>query len=1470
MNHQPRWCVDFGSGDENVLNLSSAGSSDSEEGEEGGGWDFVQGGQDARTLATHTSHTITNFDSDSDDMNHPLNPDAAEFVPVTSPGLTKPNRAAPWETNHHEDVQLGNGVDKHGGQIHGFDQIHEDKTRGDIEIHGAKDAHGADIPLGRVEHAIDDIISCSPKKPNPLKRLNDESEFFSEISKRPSGVFDLEENGVHDDTNGFEPMDISRAQATLGDSTINYMADLSSTFTSPGHTSSLSPSSPELNTNDQRRELDEFEPSEHKSELDETEHHENTKYNEVKTEHHELNTDLNAFNPVEHNEFHAEHNELNIGHNELNNEHNELNTEYNAFATEHNELNTEHEFNIHSEFHAKDNELNAEQNAFASATERYETMNPFENPFDKDSTHQVTGSAFERSTDAFSNDFTNVPEENVTKNPESLHAGSVSDVVPDVTSKAEETLGEDGVSHGKADLDAFESQKTTDETAKTTNDTTEITTKTTSDTANSGETLDAAIAESEFTADQTKFGEFDDLETKLSHDENKGNLLRPSLPLDLSTASSNFEFDCGNPMKNSTTIETPGPKHNSDNEREDTFDIYSVKTLSNSGEKSLNDSKDFETSYVGLESDPHSADVGEATSHPVQTLSLFDSNTFNEFHTANSMWGEYSDLSSSQPVSVVEETLTSMMDMLVTPKPSAERRVSSDVLDAYNAVVHALDTPAGGIIQPCGTPVKDEFDLKAEAELSNGLQVEEEDVANGSYIETEPHFQKDGVESHPLGHDQTHSETRDFSEVATSNNPFGDAGVELHQTETDEFEFHQENNVTVDAVDRVESEANVETFIISGITPLEFLQKHAAEPVEESAKELIEDLTNEIRAEPEAHKAFADSIKEEDEEEIQIGKKVSDLNESDPMSRSFYGDFEEPARSPSPEEMIDHYERQQREATHEVSIDQAVEQFHADNEAELTPTSEVTTLEAKLASDNHVENSVSNVDKPVSNLFEISTEETSYNEKPQEHDDLTFETKESSFQEETHTETKVESSFQETHVALETNLDDFTSQETKLDDFISAHTEKTPEVSEPKEEVLDDLVSVPTSVPDVVPNQDANEESPSPAVDLTQDIVEEKEAVVTPTDETNSETAEKETPLSEVPVIPQEAQTVESAEESTASSDLAAKVAGALVVGAAAAGAAVAVKKATAAKKTDKPGPAAKPASKPLAKTTTTKTTTAAKPAISPVKKTATTTAKPAPKPATKPAPKPTTAAPKSTTTAPKPAPVRKPVASTITKTATSTVSAAPKPSAPKPAAPKKPVAAPAPKPRPATAAPAPKPLTNGVTKRPVSATTTASRTSSSSVTSASAAKPAAPRVPLSQRTSAAKPATKPATAKPSTTSKPTTASKPATATRPATTTSKPATTTSTGVKKTSTTSSSVTRKPLSSVTSKVSSNLTVKKSPAGVKSASAIKKTETPSEPKVDSASEAPTTNGIQEPAPLTNGVEELTTPSPILTNGH
>ncbi|XP_026686855.1 uncharacterized protein LOC103519601 [Diaphorina citri] len=44
---------------ENVLNLSSAGSSDSEEGEEGGGWDFVQGGQDARTLATHTSHTVT-------------------------------------------------------------------------------------------------------------------------------------------------------------------------------------------------------------------------------------------------------------------------------------------------------------------------------------------------------------------------------------------------------------------------------------------------------------------------------------------------------------------------------------------------------------------------------------------------------------------------------------------------------------------------------------------------------------------------------------------------------------------------------------------------------------------------------------------------------------------------------------------------------------------------------------------------------------------------------------------------------------------------------------------------------------------------------------------------------------------------------------------------------------------------------------------------------------------------------------------------------------------------------------------------------------------------------------------------------------------------------------------------------------------------------------------------------------------
>ncbi|XP_026688405.1 variant-silencing SET domain-containing protein isoform X2 [Diaphorina citri] len=336
---------------------------------------------------------------------------------------------------------------------------------------------------------------------------------------------------VHDDTNGFEPMDISRAQATLGDSTINYMADLSSTFTSPGHTSSLSPSSPELFTNDQRRELDEFHPSEHKSELHETEHDENTKYNEVKTEHHELNTDLNAFNPVEHNEFHAEHNELNIGHNELNNEHNELNTEYNAFATEHNELNTEHEFNTHNEFnathnefHAKDNELNAEQNEFASATERYETMNPFENPFDKDSTHQVTGSAFEHSTDAFSNDFTNVPEENVTKNPESLHAGSVSDVVPDVASKAEETLGEDGVSHGKADLDAFESHKTTDETAKTTNETREITAETTLDTANSGETLDAAIAESEFTADQTKLGEFDDLETKLSHDENKGKL----------------------------------------------------------------------------------------------------------------------------------------------------------------------------------------------------------------------------------------------------------------------------------------------------------------------------------------------------------------------------------------------------------------------------------------------------------------------------------------------------------------------------------------------------------------------------------------------------------------------------------------------------------------------------------------------------------------------------------------------------------------------------------------------------------------------------------------------------------------------------------------------------------------------------------------------------------------------------------
>lgn len=557
------------------------------------------------------------------------------------------------------------------------------------------------------------------------------------------------------------------------------------------------------------------------------------------------------------------------------------------------------------------------------------------------------------------------------------------------------------------------------------------------------------------------------------------------------------------------------------------------------------------------------------------------------------------------------------------------------------------------------------------------IEIEQSGVQESGEFESETHNVS-----------QTVLEDQSHEKAVESSNPFGVAD-QPHQTETDEFEFHQEanvnasdnihfnenslNNVSANEVDvkveNLERETDAQTFNIGGMSTMDFVNKYATPSNDEihGIQKDEEEVSHKSVADGKQDFGNDDSIKEEDEEEeIQIGMKVSDLNETDIMSRSFYGDYDnqEPARSPSPEEMIDHYERQLRE-------NEAREQIPEEHPDQITPTGDATTLEAKLAQEDshatHVEdkpqepqddNQVSEQieeKETTSNLFEISHEETFSQEKIHEtFDDLTFETK---------TETSEPKSLAAT---LETR-DDISSQEIKEQEV------------EPQQETK---VEETISIPDVVPTQ-GDESQTTPTVDLTQDIVEEVKLSVSDDNKVASSQEENNLDVTE-------------GTKDTSAADIASTVAiaGALALGAAAT--AAVVKKASTTAKKPTTSITKKPEVKPTASKTAAKPL-AAKPSVmkTSLKPGTSVAAKPAAKPASKPlAAKPATSKLSTTSsTAPKPLAPKK---TTLTKTSTSTVTA-PKPMAAKPTAPK---------PKPAVSAPA-KPLTNGVAKRPASATST-------------------------------------------------------------------------------------------------------------------------------------------------------------------
>uniref|UniRef100_A0A8D8XXV6 Ataxin-2 C-terminal domain-containing protein n=1 Tax=Cacopsylla melanoneura TaxID=428564 RepID=A0A8D8XXV6_9HEMI len=1400
------------SSSEHALNLSSAGSSDSEgeEGVEGGGWDFVQGrGKETTPSSLQTSHKVTNFDSDSDsdehhhtkvndqddldDMNHPLNPDAAEFVPVTSPVKT-PTSKLPWETDNGLKRELENGFDKKSFDIHGIDMhagngvdligtdsnghgidIHAfDKTRG-LDIHNNGDAidvrHSVEAShdiLGAVdiknhrafeEVENDEIIACSPKKPDNVNNVEDEDNFLDDIKKRPSSGFEAKENGDHDndhdDMNGFETLDVSKAQATLGDSTINYMADLSTTAQSTLGDSTIN----------YMADLSTTMASPHQGNL--------------------LSEDYTTSSLSPSSPHGAADSQAS-----------------NPFDPTWTDKNETHDFDRHTDFEQKHND-DFGNNEHVEKTIDNNVSNRFSSDFTGANSEDL---AVETSAKVHSSETLLHGEENV-------------HLEEDQTKHREEIVSHSET--GASKKDAFEDQ----------------------------------------------FVKEDELDVK------------PSAPFDPAdnvkannSSLSNFEFD--------------DESHHNQQE---------VDNFSHSLEQhGAADVADFTTESAA----PVKFDA--TTFNEFHTAN--DNSEFFAKDQTHSDDAPFS-LASQTPLNYAEETLQSMLDLVQTPN-STERRISSDVMEAYNDVAHSMDTPAASkhaeldfnfelsdkkesqfgqqeeaaetqckqeIVDESYAHQKEEFgvnDDKKDVKIEN-IEQDQDDIVNGSYVE-ESHVEiqesreLESVVEQTQENDQLESEQQAGSDLTGDNDLVkAEAEKDLHQTlQTEEFEFHREDNATSAStldettpddfksfIAKQEREGNVETFTMGGMTAGDFLAKHGTfveqnateednvnEIVKDTNVESTEALTHVEANVTEAVNNVSESIQEEEEdEEIQIGKKVSNLNESDVMSQSFYGNYdEEPARSPSPEEMIDHYERAQQQQG-ELAADES-SRFDSSVEAasELTPTTETTTLEAKLAQgDEHLAETRSEEtkqpeeeQKTVGELFEISHEETSYNKSAQEQfDDLTFgsKTSESSFQQE------VEEVVEQSSVpALETNLDDFTPQETKIES----------EFLEDKEEV-----SGPVSVPDVIPTL-GNEDSQTPAVDLTQDIVEDN---TLPAGDVSAENIEAASPV----VEKQEASVSqlvanETVEEKSETSSTVAKAAAAVgvaaVVGAAAAVAAkkatTAVKKPTAAsatKKTDVKAPISKTSTgaKPLAKTTTAAkpaaklaptTTTAKKPVTTAAKSTLATKSAPKPAPAKPAAPKP------STTTAAKPAPIRKPVASTLNKTTTTSVSAAPKPATARPAP--KPAVSAAPKPKPVTTT-ATKPLTNGVAKRPVTATSTAApRTTATKPTAPT--KPAAPRVPLSQRTSTI-------------------------------TSSKPSTLSSSTVKKTSTSTTAPARKPLSSVTSKVGSNLKPKVGAAGTAtkpSSNAIKKTET------KTSSTTPPKPVVKiEASPV---VTETVASPPVMTNGH
>ncbi|KAL1451920.1 hypothetical protein WDU94_006250 [Cyamophila willieti] len=1341
-------------------------------------------------------------------MNHPLNPNAAEFVPVTSP-VKSPVCKMPWETDngHHDelkheiengfdkkslDIHAGNkGVDLHDNDsnghgldvdIHAFDKTHglDVHNNGDgIDVHhNVENSHGIDI-LGSVdvknhkgfdEDENDEIIACSPKKPKTVNIVGDEDDFLDDIKKRPSSGFQPNENGDHDsdhdDMNGFESLDVSKAQATLGDSTINYMADLSTTMASPHHgnllsedytTSSLSPSSP------------------HGA------------------------ADSQASNPFD-----------------------------NPFSSDKNET---HDFDKHSNFDEKHNDFSNDENVEKTIE------NNEHNGFSSDFTGANLTTALE--TSAKVDETLIIGDESVDQdhNLEDIQAKH-SEVIESHSENAEHE--EVGASKKDAFEDHFEKEDELD--------------------VKPSAPLDPADADADSVKDNSA-ADLTDFEIEKSHQEEVDNLshnpqqqvVEEDVP-DLTTESAAAKFDANTFNEFHTANDNSGFFAKDQTLSDDVPLSLASQTPLNCAEETLQNMLD-------LVQTPNERRVSSDVLEAYNAV----------FHSLDTPAG-----SKNAELDFNFEMPAKKEAQFEQQEESAECELKQEPVDDSHV------------------EQKEELgynDDKKDMEFEN-IKQEHDDAVNGSYVE-ESHLETQ--QSRELESVEETQENDQFASQLESEQQAGseqtgenvevkveaelDEEKDLHQTlQTEEFEFHREDNATNAStldettddfnsfIEKQEREGNVETFTMEAITPADFLAKHDAfvekhVTEEENINEIVKDtnmesgetLTNVETNINEAVTNVSEPIQEEEEEEeIQIGKKVSNLNESDVMSQSFYGNYdEEPARSPSPEEMIDHYEKAQQQ---EKLLQ---EQLAADEAAkELTPTMETTTLEAKLAQDDdeHLAETTSDETKQPEQehqekvtggqLFEISTEETSFNKSQQDQfDDLTFESKTSESSLQQRAEEVVE---QSSVTTLETNLDDFTSQETKIESEFLENTKD----AEAKEEV-----SGPTSVPDVVPTP-GNEDSQTSTVDLTQDIVEEKESTLPAGDviAEDVEAASQVTDKQEISAIGSVAnETVEEKEDTSSTVTKAvAAVGAAAAVGVAAAVAAkkttTAAKKplaASATKKLDVKSPLSKPSTgaKPLAKTTTTAmkpavktatTTTAAKKPVTTAAK-STLAAKPAPKPA---APKP--AAPKpSTTTAAKPAPIRKPVASTVTKTTTTGVSAAPKPAAAKPAS--KPAVSAAPKPKPATTT-ATKPLTNGVAKRPATATSTAaSRTSSSA-----ASKPAAPRVPLSQRTST--------TAKPSTTS---------------------SSTTSSTVKKTSTTSTAPARKPLSSVTSKVGSNATSKvgsnmKPKVGAagtalkSSSNAIKKTEIK-------------TSSTTAKSVVTKPAEKTETPavtesaaSPVMTNGH